>query len=150
MHAHPKKVHLHYSMATAGAADGFVRPVYEGCISGGDSEVDRRPYHRNCGCALHSKSNNKGNNYNCPNGSPKCKNNVSYPIKKSWSEGNLALGASHHNSSPSASPLMELGGRRSYGFRFEVPWFCCSFWLFWINTGFFFRVWCVRIQLWGS
>ncbi|KAJ0029787.1 uncharacterized protein LOC116143602 [Pistacia vera] len=99
-------------MAATGAADGFFRCVYEGCISGGDTEIERRPYHRNCGCALHSKSNNKGRgNYICPNGLPKCKN-VSYPIRRSWSEGSLVLAASNY-SSPSTSPLIELGGSSS-------------------------------------
>ncbi|CAN6681348.1 unnamed protein product [Malus baccata var. baccata] len=90
-------------MATAGAAaDGLFRCVYEGCISGSDIGVERRPYHRNCGCALHNKSRNK----QCTHGGPKSKK-VSYPLRRAWSEGNLALvasaGSSVH-SSPSSSP----------------------------------------------
>lgn len=97
-------------MAATGAADGFLRCVYEGCISGRDTEIERRPYHRNCGCALHSKSNQKGrgNHYTCSNGLPKSKN-VSYPIRRSWSEGSLVLAASNY-SSLSSSSLIELGG----------------------------------------
>lgn len=90
----------------AGAtADGFFRPIYEGCISGFDNCIERRPYHRNCGCALHSKSRNKllsGAN----NKSPIRPNSVKYPMRRAWSEGNLVLAAasSSHHSSPSSSP----------------------------------------------
>ncbi|KAM1046500.1 uncharacterized protein LOC126614059 isoform X1 [Malus sylvestris] len=90
-------------MAAAGAAaDGLFRCVYEGCLSELDIGVERRPYHRNCGCALHNKSPNK----QCTHGGPKSKK-VSYPLRRAWSEGNLALvasaGSSVH-SSPSSSP----------------------------------------------
>ena len=83
-------------MAT-GAADGFFRCVYEGSISHYDNGVERRPYHRNCGCALHSKSGNKKSSTH------RLCNNVSYPMRRSWSEGSLTLMASA-SSSPSSSP----------------------------------------------
>ncbi|CAI0395130.1 unnamed protein product [Linum tenue] len=36
------------------AADGFFRNwVFEGSLSGADYGIERRPYHRNCKCALH-------------------------------------------------------------------------------------------------
>uniref|UniRef100_A0A2P2Q7D8 Uncharacterized protein n=1 Tax=Rhizophora mucronata TaxID=61149 RepID=A0A2P2Q7D8_RHIMU len=82
----------------AGAADRLFRYVYEGCLSGGDMGIERRPYHRNCGCALHKIKEN------CPHTVATCKN-VSYRMKKSWSEGCLALAASCH-SSPSSSPSL--------------------------------------------
>ncbi|PQP97437.1 uncharacterized protein Pyn_10106 [Prunus yedoensis var. nudiflora] len=86
--------------ATGAAADGLFRCVYEGCIAGSDVGVERRPYHRNCGCALHNKSRNK----QCTHGGPKCKK-VSYPMRRAWSEGSLALvAASSAHSSPSSSP----------------------------------------------
>ncbi|XP_030546677.1 uncharacterized protein LOC115752569 [Rhodamnia argentea] len=85
-------------MAT-GAAECLFRCVYEGCISGCDSGVERRPYHRNCGCALHKKSGS-----NCPRPMGKNKS-VSYPIRRAWSEGSLVLMASV-NSSPSSSPVV--------------------------------------------
>nr|XP_004516906.1 uncharacterized protein LOC101499882 [Cicer arietinum] len=94
-------------MAT-GAADGFLRPIYEGCISGYDHCVERRPYHRNCGCALHSKSRKL-----CTHKMPRC-NNVSYPMRRAWSEGNLVLMASVH-SSPSTSPAPLSGVRPQRG-----------------------------------
>ncbi|EEF38884.1 uncharacterized protein LOC8262857 [Ricinus communis] len=90
-------------MAT-GSADGFFRYVYDGCLSGGDMGIERRPYHRNCRCALHNKSKD-----NCPHGMSKCKN-VSYPIRRAWSEGCLSLAAVAANSchsSPSSSPSLQ-------------------------------------------
>ena len=91
-------------MAT-GAADGFLRPIYEGCISGYDHCVERRPYHRNCGCVLHSKSKKSS----CTHRLPMC-NKVKYPMRRAWSEGNLVLAASSHSSpSPSNSPATLVG-----------------------------------------
>ncbi|RVW43744.1 hypothetical protein CK203_074138 [Vitis vinifera] len=46
-------------MAT-GAAEGLLWGVYEGCISGCDMGIERRPYHRNCKCALHKSKGNTG------------------------------------------------------------------------------------------
>ncbi|KAG6739905.1 hypothetical protein POTOM_057523 [Populus tomentosa] len=51
-------------MAT-GSADGFFRHVYDGCLSGGDMGIGRRPYHRNCRCALHKSKEN------CPHALPR-------------------------------------------------------------------------------
>ncbi|KAI4376721.1 hypothetical protein MLD38_014450 [Melastoma candidum] len=81
----------------AAAAEALIRCVYEGCISGCDSCFERRPYHRNCGCALHKLR--KG----CPHAPPRT-NNISYTIRRSWSEGCLALMASANGTSPSLSP----------------------------------------------
>ncbi|KAI6703292.1 hypothetical protein NL676_012428 [Syzygium grande] len=39
-------------MATI-AAETMLRCVVEGSLSVNDVEIERRPYHRNCGCALH-------------------------------------------------------------------------------------------------
>ncbi|OMO80457.1 hypothetical protein COLO4_24089 [Corchorus olitorius] len=88
----------------AGAADGLFRSIYEGCISGTNIGIERRPYHRNCRCALHDKS--KGN---CPHAFPKNKK-VSYPLRRAWSEGCLAMAAaSSCHSSPSSSPALAPG-----------------------------------------
>jgi hypothetical protein len=89
----------------AGAADGFLRPIYEGSISGYDHSVERRPYHRNCGCVLHSKSKNSPCTHKLP--IMTC-NKIKYPMRRAWSEGNLALSVSSshsHSPSPSSSPL---------------------------------------------
>ncbi|KAK7411635.1 hypothetical protein VNO78_03070 [Psophocarpus tetragonolobus] len=91
-------------MATGAAADGLFRPIYEGCISGFDNDVERRPYHKNCGCALHSK---KKSNKPCTHKMRRSK--VSYPMRRAWSDGSLAVASSSAtatsaHSSPSSSP----------------------------------------------
>ncbi|XVF88225.1 hypothetical protein PTKIN_Ptkin19aG0033000 [Pterospermum kingtungense] len=93
-------------MATGAAADGLFRSIYEGCISGSDIGIERRPYHRNCRCALHDRSRG-----NCPHAFPKTKN-VSYPMRRAWSEGCLAMAAAAAascHSSPSSSPAPAAG-----------------------------------------
>lgn len=107
-------------MATGAAAgDGMFRNVFEGCISGCDTGIERRPYHRNCGCALH-KSRGKCSHSN------RSGMNVSYPIRRSWSDGCLALAAAAAAASRSASPspsstpavaVANLGGRRNSHLR---------------------------------
>lgn len=83
-------------MATAAAGDCIFRGAFEGCISGHDSEISRRPYHRNCSCALHkSKRKRLCNNVSTTK--------ISYPIRRSWSEGSLVLTMDSANSSPSNS-----------------------------------------------
>ncbi|KAL1335170.1 hypothetical protein HN51_064117 [Arachis hypogaea] len=84
-------------MATTGA-DGVFRAVYEGCISGYDNCVQRRPYHRNCGCALHNNNNTK----HCSHVLQRC-HKVSYPMRRAWSEGNLVMATPPSSSSPSSS-----------------------------------------------
>ncbi|XVE98493.1 hypothetical protein REPUB_Repub03eG0111400 [Reevesia pubescens] len=85
----------------AGAADGLFWSLNEGCLSGCHIGIERRPYHRNCPCALHDKSR-----WNCPHASPKSKN-VSYRIRRAWSEGCLTMAAaSFHSNSPSSSPAL--------------------------------------------
>ncbi|KAH6819190.1 hypothetical protein C2S51_002793 [Perilla frutescens var. frutescens] len=79
-------------MATGAAGDGL-RNLFEGCIPGSDMGIQRRPYHRNCGCALHNKSIG-----HCPH-----RDKVSYPIRRSWSEGSLAL-IGQSSQSPPSSP----------------------------------------------
>lgn len=83
-------------MATGGA-EGFLRC---GCMSGFDSVIERRPYHRNCGCALHGK------NGGCPLPGAGKSRAVSYPIRRSWSEGSLVLMASAQPSSAATSPAV--------------------------------------------
>ncbi|KAI3446809.1 hypothetical protein Pfo_003474 [Paulownia fortunei] len=82
-------------MATGAAGDGLLRGFFEGCISGGDMGIQRRPYHKNCGCALHKSRGH------CPH--PSRYNNVAYPIRRSWSEGCLAM-IGHSSPSCSSSP----------------------------------------------
>uniref|UniRef100_A0A7N0T109 Uncharacterized protein n=1 Tax=Kalanchoe fedtschenkoi TaxID=63787 RepID=A0A7N0T109_KALFE len=101
-------------MAAAAAGDGM-QFVYDSCLSGCDCGIDRRPYHRNCGCALH-KSRSRA----CLRKAERSTGNkVAFPIRRSWSEGSLALAAaggygSSVNSSPASgsSPAVGAMGRR--------------------------------------
>lgn len=93
----------------AAAADGVFRCVLEGCLSGYDNGVERRPYHRNCGCALHNQSRDKSST----NRSPIC-GCVSYPIRRSWSEGSLVMAAFSAHSSPSSSPAVGVRPQMSF------------------------------------
>ncbi|XP_051149571.1 uncharacterized protein LOC127264178 [Andrographis paniculata] len=92
-------------MATGAAGDAFLRGIFEGCISGGDMGVQRRPYHRNCGCALHDSRGR------CPHESRS--NSVSYPIRRSWSETCLAVIGQSPSPSCSTSPSAAADIRRT-------------------------------------
>ncbi|KAL2228352.1 UNVERIFIED_CONTAM: hypothetical protein Sindi_1814900 [Sesamum indicum] len=92
-------------MATGAAGDGFLRGVFEGCISAGDMGIQRRPYHKHCGCALHKSRRH------CPH--PPRHNTVSYPVRRSWSEGNLALIGQSSPPCSSSSPAIPEGIRRT-------------------------------------
>ncbi|CAN8286073.1 unnamed protein product [Cochlearia groenlandica] len=88
------------------AADGIFRCIFEGCISGLDSAIERRPYHKNCGCALHEGSRGGGKNRkqrrtSC--GRHGSSESISFPIRRSWSEGNIM--AMNFPSSSSSSSL---------------------------------------------
>lgn len=63
-------------MAT-GASHMMLRCVFEGSISSHDKEVERRPYHKKCGCALHNLE--KFCNKACPQ-----QRYVSFKKKISW------------------------------------------------------------------
>ncbi|KAI3680628.1 hypothetical protein L6452_35401 [Arctium lappa] len=68
-------------MAIGAAGDGMFQRLYGGCISTDEMVVRRRPYHSNCNCALHKYS---GGGHCSPVGK------VSYPMRRSWSEGSMA------------------------------------------------------------
>ncbi|KAL2481212.1 hypothetical protein Adt_34178 [Abeliophyllum distichum] len=68
-------------MATA-ATDLMFRCVFEGSLSMCDMDIDRRPYHRNCTCALHKQ---KGI---CSN-SVSHRSNISFPKKDLWNKCSL-------------------------------------------------------------
>ncbi|KAL7134570.1 hypothetical protein ABFS83_11G035700 [Erythranthe nasuta] len=88
-------------MATGAAGDGLIWGMFEGCISGGDMGIQRRPYHKNCTCALHNSG------AHCSHTSRH--KNISYPIRRSWSEGSLAL-IGNSSPSPSSSPATAAAG----------------------------------------
>ncbi|KAJ4952488.1 hypothetical protein NE237_029320 [Protea cynaroides] len=86
------------------AMEGLMQSVFEGCISMMDMEIERRPYHKNCTCALHKRTREGGPSKAC---SPCGK--VSFRLQRSWSEGNLlSLATTYYSSkpsSPSSSPV---------------------------------------------
>ncbi|PIA45674.1 hypothetical protein AQUCO_01600123v1 [Aquilegia coerulea] len=86
----------------SGAAEGLIRCVLDGCLSESGVEIERKPYHRNCSCALHKP---KGQCYKVSNGNKK----ISYPMRRSYSESCLALAESNF-ASPSSSPSYMLLG----------------------------------------
>ncbi|CAF1701470.1 hypothetical protein Bca4012_002697 [Brassica carinata] len=91
------------------AADGIFRCIFEGCISGLDSGIERRPYHKNCDCALHGKSKNQRRKSCRRHGSSE---SISFPIRRSWSEGNV-LAMNFPSSSSSSSNLQSLSSSSS-------------------------------------
>jgi len=78
-------------MATG--AEGLLRCVFAGAIAGSDMGIRRRPYHKNCGCALHDDGRG------CSK-SPSARNKISYPYRGSWSGSCLDLMGSHRSSAP--------------------------------------------------
>ncbi|XWS73030.1 hypothetical protein CRYUN_Cryun02cG0091000 [Craigia yunnanensis] len=69
-------------MAT-GAAEMMFRCVFEGSITMQDSLIERRPYHRNCDCALHKL---KGV---CSSSCSRTRN-ISFPKKQPWGDCSLS------------------------------------------------------------
>ncbi|XP_010265702.1 PREDICTED: uncharacterized protein LOC104603380 [Nelumbo nucifera] len=108
-------------MASAsGAANGLLQTIFSGCIAECNTEIERRPYHRNCGCALH-KSRRE-----CSKGLSRS-GTVSYPIRRAWSESCLALAAASNQSSPSPTSPANVPSRKEgthSGFRKDsrVEW----------------------------
>ncbi|KAF2317089.1 hypothetical protein GH714_011688 [Hevea brasiliensis] len=93
-------------MAT-GAADVTLRRVFDGSISIHDVEIDRRPYHRNCDCALHKFNGVCWNACSRPR-------NVSFPKKQALAHCSLSFAASKFSSQ--SSILSDYAG---------VEIFCC-------------------------
>ncbi|KAK8683026.1 hypothetical protein V6N13_039101 [Hibiscus sabdariffa] len=85
-------------MAT-GAAEMMFRCVFDGSIAMQDSLIERRPYHRNCECALHKL---KGG---CSSTCNSRTTRLSFPKKKTWGDCCLCLPASKLSSQ---SPLLLL------------------------------------------
>ncbi|KAG6418937.1 hypothetical protein SASPL_121144 [Salvia splendens] len=70
-------------MSAGAAGEGFQRGF---CISRRDMSIERRPYHKNCKCALH-KDNRGKEHLRCSYASPT--NSISFPIRRTWSESCL-------------------------------------------------------------
>jgi len=72
--------------------EGFCRGgIFEGCISYDDKGVNRRPYHRNCTCPLHTACEHHSHL-----SAVTC---VSYPVRRVLSDGSLAMMVSTNASS---------------------------------------------------
>ncbi|XVE98484.1 hypothetical protein REPUB_Repub03eG0110500 [Reevesia pubescens] len=71
---------------TTAAAEMMFGCVFEGSIVMQDSLIERRPYHRNCDCALHKL---KGN---CSSVCSR-RRNISFPKKQPWNDCSLSLSA---------------------------------------------------------
>ncbi|KAF5193161.1 hypothetical protein FRX31_017253 [Thalictrum thalictroides] len=101
-------------MTTGVGGDRLFRCVYEGCIPSNDTEIERRPYHRNCKCALHKESGKCSKSLHQDH-------KISYPIRRAWSESCLALAAAScsnfsspsRNSSPANNVISTSGVERS-------------------------------------
>ncbi|TXG60808.1 hypothetical protein EZV62_012171 [Acer yangbiense] len=80
----------------ASATEMVVRLVFDGCLLLPDMEVERRPYHRNCGCALHNLKGRDSSYGYCSK-----QNKVIFHKKTSWSSAGCSSLLSM--ASPSAS-----------------------------------------------
>ncbi|KAI5320719.1 hypothetical protein L3X38_040427 [Prunus dulcis] len=83
-------------MTSAGVAGMVFQCAFEGSLSTQDTEIERRPYHKNCTCALHK--------FKWGACSIACQRNISFPKKHSWSDGSLCMQAS--STSKFSSPLV--------------------------------------------
>ncbi|KAL3747861.1 hypothetical protein ACJRO7_016643 [Eucalyptus globulus] len=77
-------------MATVAASMVLLRCVIHGSLSLNDVEVERRPYHRYCGCALHKVKDGSSCPETCPNN-----HKVYFPWKELSSDCLLSLSSSH-------------------------------------------------------
>ncbi|EYU34917.1 hypothetical protein ABFS82_11G038000 [Erythranthe guttata] len=76
---------------TTGAADLMFRCVFDGSLSMCDMDIERRPYHRDCKCALHEI---KGK---CPHSGSK-QRNIPFPNREFKSKCSLSLSSSNISS----------------------------------------------------
>ncbi|KAF2602213.1 hypothetical protein F2Q70_00024339 [Brassica cretica] len=103
------------------AADGIFRCIFEGCISGLDSAIERRPYHKNCDCALHDGAKKSQNQRRKPCRRHGSSESISFPIRRSWSEGNIMAMNFPAASSSSSSNLQSLSSSSSLATLADLP-----------------------------
>ncbi|XAR50732.1 hypothetical protein NMG60_11005144 [Bertholletia excelsa] len=77
-----------------GEAEVAMHCIIDGSISMFDMDIERRPYHRYCSCALHKSK------VFCSNCCHQIRN-ISFPQKKPWRKHSLKITVSH-TSSPSS------------------------------------------------
>ncbi|OMO80458.1 hypothetical protein COLO4_24090 [Corchorus olitorius] len=103
-------------MASAGAGEMMLRCVLEGSLRMQEMEIERRPYHRNCSCALH---NLKG--IVCSSSCSRSTRTISFSKKKTWNDCSLSMATSHFSSQ---SPLVAASDFRSFESKTSMG-FCC-------------------------
>ncbi|GKU87683.1 hypothetical protein SLEP1_g2044 [Rubroshorea leprosula] len=79
-------------------ATGAVYRMFDGCIAANDKDIQWRPYHRNCGCALHKLKG--GSSHACSQ--PR---NIAFPKKQWQSYCSLSIEASTFSSQSSPLPV---------------------------------------------
>ncbi|KAK8262269.1 hypothetical protein V6Z11_D13G245600 [Gossypium hirsutum] len=102
-------------MATGAApTEMMLRCVLDGSLVMREIEVERRPYHRNCSCALHSL---KGSVL-CSSACSRSRNNIAFPMKKTWNvDCSLSMAATDPQSISSRSSLLGGLSVRKHGFE---------------------------------
>ncbi|KAL9667311.1 hypothetical protein QQ045_001662 [Rhodiola kirilowii] len=70
-------------MAAIGAQI-LLQSVSNGCLTMHDTEIERRPYHRNCSCALHKSTST------CSKGCSQSKTAM-FPKNQIWKDAKLSL-----------------------------------------------------------
>ncbi|KAL6223776.1 hypothetical protein ACLB2K_002634 [Fragaria x ananassa] len=73
-------------MSTFGVSGMLFQCVFEGSLSMQDTEIERRPYHKNCNCALHKSKGGAFSNA-C------AQRNISFPKKQLWTDSSLCMSA---------------------------------------------------------
>ncbi|KAE8678791.1 hypothetical protein F3Y22_tig00111402pilonHSYRG00256 [Hibiscus syriacus] len=101
-------------MATGAAAvETMLRCVLEGSLSMQEMEVERRPYHRNCSCALHSLKGSV-----CSSACSRTRS-ISFTKRRTWNDSSLTV-ANSQFSSPSSligsSSVRNMESKASTGF----------------------------------
>ncbi|KAL0427440.1 UNVERIFIED_CONTAM: hypothetical protein Slati_2918800 [Sesamum latifolium] len=82
-------------MATGSAVFMF-RCVFDGSLQMRDTDMERRPYHRNCKCALHKPK------ADCPHSAAsQWRKNVSFPTKQFMDKRSFSISANSATSSRS-------------------------------------------------
>ncbi|GMJ15637.1 hypothetical protein HRI_005232900 [Hibiscus trionum] len=87
-------------MATgAAAAETMLRCVLEGSLLMQEMEVERRPYHRNCSCALHGLKASV-----CSSACSRTRK-ISFTKRKTWNDCSLSMANSRFSSRSSVGNM---------------------------------------------
>ncbi|GLT69489.1 hypothetical protein SLA2020_416370 [Shorea laevis] len=78
-------------------ATGAAHRMFDGSIAANDTDIQWRPYHRNCGCALHKSKG--GSSHACSQ--PR---NIAFSKKQWKSDCSLSIEASRFSSQSSPAP----------------------------------------------